>query len=190
MSGSICVFCSSSSAVPEIYMETARALGRRIVRDGYDLVYGGADVGLMGQCAMAAAESGGRVTGVIPEVIYQRGLADRRIHELIVTADMRSRKARMEELADAFIALPGGFGTLEEVMEILTLKQLQSSTAPVIFLNVNGFYDGLFAFFESMKREKFIKPEYMELFFSARTIDEAFAHIAGYRPAAAPLKWF
>ncbi len=137
----VCVFCSSSDVIEPTYFAAASELGTALASRRDTLIYGGTNVGLMGAVARAVHQHGGRVVGVIPSFIAGRGLAYSPADELIVTRDMRERKARMEERADVFVALPGGFGTLEEMLEIVTLKQLQQHTKAVIFLNVDGFYD-------------------------------------------------
>ena len=180
---SICVFCSSSSDVPSVYADSARELGRRIAQEGFRLVFGGAGIGLMGICSDAVAENGGRVTGVIPEHLNRPGIVSGSSHRTIITPDMRSRKAGMEELSDAFIAMPGGYGTMEEIMEILTLKQLQINSSPVVFLNINGYFDPLFSFFDRMEKENFIRPEFRKFYFAASTVEEAMDYIQNYRSA-------
>ena len=135
MGRSICVFCASSSAVAEVYVDVARRLGRRLAERGDRLVYGGGNIGLMGTLATACHERGGYIVGVIPESLKDKELAYEAADELIVTQDMRGRKTIMEKNADAFIALPGGFGTLEELLEIITLRQLHYHDKPVVILN-------------------------------------------------------
>lgn len=133
MRKTICVFCSSSSAIDAVYFNTAQELGKSIGERGWGLVYGGSDVGLMGAVARSVTQHSGPVVGVIPQTIHARGIAYETADEMIVTKDLRDRKAEMERRADAFIAMPGGFGTLEEVVEVLTLKQLQLHLKPIIF---------------------------------------------------------
>ena len=120
----ICVFSSSSNAIPEIYFEEARKLGHLIGESGWKLIYGGANVGLMHACAEAARETGAKTVGIIPELIHAHRLSSPNDHEQIVTPNMRERKYLMRKRSNAFIALPGGFGTLEEILEVITLKQL------------------------------------------------------------------
>ena len=133
----------------------AEQLGGQMAGRGHALVYGGTNVGLMGSVARAMRQAGGKVVGVIPKFIADRGIAYEAADELIITNDMRQRKATMEARSDAFIAMPGGFGTLEEVLEIITLKQLQQHTKPVVFLNPGGFYDPLTSLFEHMYEKRF-----------------------------------
>lgn len=137
------------------YFDAARALGEAIAARGHSLVYGGADVGLMGALARSAKASGARVVGVIPEAIQAKGIAADEIDELVVTRDMRERKRTMEERSNAFIAMPGGFGTLEELLEIVTLRQLRYHTKPVVLLNVDGFWNPLESLFESLFESRF-----------------------------------
>lgn len=187
---SICVYCSSSDAVDSAYLDAARELGALIGRGGHSLIYGGATVGLMGALAQAVRREGGHVTGVIPVLFRDKGIAWHEADELIVTADLRERKADMERRADAFIALPGGFGTLEEIAEVLVLKQLRQHTKPIVFLNTGGFYDPLLAFFEQLYRGKFSKSEYRKLYFIAPDPAAAIQHVETYVPPKLADKWF
>lgn len=174
---SICVFLSSSNEVDDAYFKVAEEVGRGIAERWWTLVYGGSDLGLMGRLARAADRSKGKVVGIIPDMLHKKVPLLGGPHELIVTPDLRQRKTIMELKSDAFIALPGGFGTLEELLEILTLKQLKCHSKPVVILNTNGFYDPLLEFFERMFEQKFAKHKHRELFFTAKTPQEAFKHI-------------
>jgi uncharacterized protein (TIGR00730 family) len=151
----LCVFCGSSQYVDPKYPAVADALGRGLVAHGWGLVYGGGNVGLMGAVARAVTGSGGRVVGVIPEFMQVRELAYREADELIAVETMRERKRIMEQRAAAFLALPGGIGTLEELLEIMTLRYINQTDKPVVLLNQDGFYDDLLRFFERMTRERF-----------------------------------
>ena len=162
MTKTICVYCSSSEAVPSDYFKAAEELGRSIAKRGYTLVFGGGEIGLMGALARAATAYKGRVVGVIPERLAS--LAYERADEMIVTKDLRERKAVMEERADAFVALPGGFGTLEELLEALTLKQLSYHNKPIVLVNTAGFYDPLADIFERIYAAGFTKAVYRELY--------------------------
>lgn len=184
----ICVYCSSSSAVDSVYTEAARALGARLAARGDTLVYGGATVGLMGVVARSVHAGGGRVIGVIPQQLVEKELAYREADELVITRDLRARKAEMDGRAEAFIALPGGFGTLEELLEVLTLRQLHFHERPIILLNTAGFYEPLIALFEHLYRERFAKPA-RELYHLAAKVDEVFAYLESYQPVPAPDKW-
>ncbi len=151
----ICVFCSSSSNIARPFFVAADELGTQMAERGHQLVYGGASVGLMGAIARATTTHGGRVIGVIPEALKDREVAYEDADELILTRDLRQRKAIMEVRSDAFIALPGGFGTLEETIELLTLKQIGLHHKPIVILNVDRFYDPLLRFFEHIEETGF-----------------------------------
>ena len=163
---SICVFCSSSNSIDDIYVETATDLGHRIGQLGLDLVYGGASIGLMGAVARATHEKGGRVVGVIPEFFRKnnKNIEYVEADELIVAETMRIRKAIMDERADAFVVLPGGVGTLEEAIEIMSMKQLGLTDKPLAFINTNNFYDGLISNLRKMVGLRFAKSSTLELF--------------------------
>jgi len=186
----VCVFSSSSSAVNSIYSDTAIDLGKRLGQEGFDLIFGGADVGLMGVIARTAQNHGARVTGVIPEPLVGKGIAYQEADELIVPNNLRDRKEIIESKSDAFIALPGGFGTMEEIMEILTLKQLQFHNKPIVFINTNGYYDNLIAQFETGYQENFAKNEYKELYYFSESAEAAMDYIKLYTPKQLPSKWF
>ncbi len=157
---SICVYCGSNAGVRGDYAATAEALGRSIAESGLRLVYGGGAVGLMGILARAAMAAGGPVTGIIPQFLKDRELMLREVNDLIVTADMHERKRLMFDRSDAFVALPGGIGTLEEVVEMMTWAQLDQHVKPVLILNLNGFYDPLVALFQRMREEGFLAKEF------------------------------
>ena len=153
----ICVFCGSNSGSDPAYTEAARSLGRLLARDGIGLVYGGGSVGLMGEVADAVLQSGGEVTGVIPHALWAREVGHRGLTDLRIVETMHERKALMADLSDAFIALPGGLGTLEEIFEIWTWAQLGLHAKPVGFLDINGFYSPLMQFLDRAVRERFLK---------------------------------
>jgi hypothetical protein len=186
----VCVYAASSDAVGPVYFDAARRMGQLLAENGLTLVYGAGRLGLMGVMARAAHEYGGRVIGVIPEKLHGLDLAYSDADELIVTRDLRERKAVMEQRSDAFIALPGGFGTLEEAMETLTLKQLGYHQKPLVFLNTNGLYDGLIAFFERLIAEQFLKEDHRELFHVSPTPEDAIEYLRQYQPHVPPGKWF
>jgi cytokinin riboside 5'-monophosphate phosphoribohydrolase len=140
---SICVFCGSSESVDNSYKSVATELGRAIGKKGIDLVYGGASIGLMGCVARGVHEEKGKVIGILPEFFYTKDIGYLDADELIVTKDMRERKTKMDERSDAFIVLPGGIGTLEEAIEILSMRQLKLSDKPLVFINTGGFYGKL-----------------------------------------------
>lgn len=186
----ICVYCSSSDAVDSVYVEAAHALGHEIATRGHELVYGGASVGLMGDVARAATAAGGRVLGIIPQRFVQRNLAYQDATDIIVTETMAQRKARMIEVAEAFVALPGGFGTLEEVSEVLTLMQLGDLNRALVLMNTEGFYEDLLALFERFFAGSFARREYRRLYHVASDACDALDHIEHYHPFEVPDKWF
>ena len=161
---SICVFCGSSQAVGESYKSVATELGREIGRRGADLVYGGASIGLMGCVARGVHEEKGKVIGILPEFFRKKDIEYLDADELIVTKDMRERKAKMDERSDAFIVLPGGIGTLEETMEILSMRQLKLTNKPLVFISTGGFYNKLNETFASMIEQKFAKENIRNMF--------------------------
>lgn len=186
----LCVYCSSSDRIDPKYAAAAEALGRELVTRGWGLVYGGGKTGLMGAVARGTKSAGGRVVGVIPEFMKARELAFDEADELVTVITMRERKLLMETRADAFVTLPGGWGTLEEIMEILTLRQLDVVKKPCVIYNQDGFYDDLIRLFDRMLAEKFFKPSNMDLFRVANSIPDIFAQIELARGAQAEAKWF
>jgi hypothetical protein len=184
----ICVYCSSSDAVASVYFEAARELGHALAENGHTLIYGGGNRGLMGEVARAVHEAGGRVVGVIPEALMAQHY--RQADETIVTADMRERKATMESRADAFIGLPGGFGTLEEVLEILTLKQLRYHNKAIVLANIEGYYSHLAAMFEHLYEHRFSKSDYRALYYVTSSIIDALTYIEAYVPTDLPDKLY
>lgn len=156
----ICVFCGSSPGARPAYADAARALGREIVTRGMSLVYGGGQVGLMGVVADAVLDAGGEVTGVIPQALAAREIAHHGLTDLRIVDSMHTRKATMAALADAFVALPGGFGTYEEFFEVVTWTQLGVHRKPCGLLNVDGFYDPLIALLDHAVTERFIRPQH------------------------------
>lgn len=176
------VFCASSEKIEPIYREAARMLGEGIGNRGWNLVYGGTNCGLMNIVAKATQNSGGKTKGIIPRCIVERGIAANEADELIVTSDMKERKQALRDFSDAFIALPGGWGTLEEITEVITLKQLGQHNKPVIFLNTNGFYRTFFRFIQEIQVEGFISGRYERIYQAVGTVEEAFRYIENYRP--------
>lgn len=156
----ICVFCGSSPGGRPAYGEAAAAMGRAIAARGLELVYGGGKVGLMGIAADAALAAGGRVTGVLPRALLEREVGHHGLSELHVVGSMHERKARMAELSDAFVALPGGFGTFEELCEVITWGQLGIHSKPCGLLNAEGYYDPLLTLFDRAVEERFVRPEH------------------------------
>ena len=160
----ICVFCGSSEGSDPAYAAVARELGRHIAGAQARLIYGGASIGLMGEVARAALEAGGEVTGIIPQFLRSREIELTTLTELVITPNMHERKERMHGLADAFVVLPGGIGTLEEVLEAMTWAQLGLHRKPIVFLNVNGFWDPLFATFDRVHTHNFARYGLKELY--------------------------
>jgi uncharacterized protein (TIGR00730 family) len=186
---SVCVFCASSDHVPRRYTDLARDLGQKMHARGMHLVYGGGNNGLMGVLSRELHDLGRRIIGVIPLGLKDMGYAYEGADEIVVTDGMRERKAVMEERADGFIGLPGGFGTIEELVEVITLRQLHLHDKPIVLLNVDGFYDGLLRQFETGYRERFIFEECRALYLVTGSVDEALDHIRaerGRHPGAAP----
>lgn len=171
----ICIFCGAHAGDASHYVEAAAQTARAIVRAGYGVVYGGGRVGLMGAVADAALAQGGEVVGVIPKALASAEIAHDGVSELHVVASMHERKAMMAELSDAFVALPGGFGTMDEFHEILTWRQLGIHDKPIGLLNVDGFYDPLLALYERMVRDGFVGLRTRRQFVTAASIDELLA---------------
>ncbi len=159
----ICVFCGSNAGTRSEYAEAARALAAVLVEHKLGIVYGGGNVGLMGVLADAALEHGGEVIGVIPRKLVDKEVAHRGVTELRIVETMHERKALMNDLSDAFIALPGGFGTLDEFFEVLTWSQLGFHGKPCALLNVAGFYDPMLAMLDHAVTERFLRPQHREL---------------------------
>lgn len=155
----ICVYCGSSEGILPEYGRAAVALGRAMVKNDFDLVYGGASVGLMGKLADAVLDGGGKVTGVMPEPLVNREISHPGLTELVVAGSMHERKSMMADLSDAFIALPGGIGTMDELFEILTWAHLGIHNKPCALLNVSGYYDHLKAFMQHGVNQGFIRKE-------------------------------
>jgi cytokinin riboside 5'-monophosphate phosphoribohydrolase len=183
----ICVFCSSSNAVDPTFFSAARRLGKMMAQRGDTLVYGGADIGLMGTIAEAVKTGGGSVVGVMPTVLQKMRIVFSDADEFIVTQDMRERKAIMETRADAFVVLPGGFGTLEELAEILTLRQIGVHAKPIVILNTADYYAPLVALFEHFYAQRFSQP-WRHLYYIASEVPEIFDYLDTYQPDATPDK--
>lgn len=169
----LCVFGASCSNIDSEFLNAAYTLGQVMAQRGIGLVFGGGNTGLMGAAARGVHDGGGRIIGVIPEKLNRPGVAYPFCGQLIVTPDMHTRKARMEELSDGFIALPGGYGTLEELMEVLTLNQLGYITAPVVILNTKGYYSDLIAQLRECVNEGFTAAPCLDIFSVAGTPEEA-----------------
>jgi uncharacterized protein (TIGR00730 family) len=184
----VCVYCGSSNGFSPRFAEAARALGRVLAGDGITLVYGGAAVGLMGLVADAALAAGGEVIGIIPQSLKDAEIGHTGLSRLEVVDGMHARKARMAELSDAFIALPGGLGTLEELFEVWTWGQLGYHAKPLGLLEVNGFYDPLLNFLDHLVQERFVRPQHREMLQRAATPAQLLDALDAWKPLAAP-KW-
>ena len=184
----VCVFCGSSPGRSPAYAEAARAMGRTLALRGLGLVYGGGSVGLMGIAADAALAAGGEVDGVIPDVLVRREVGHHGLTRQHVVRSMHERKAKMADLADAFVALPGGMGTLEETAEILTWAQLGLHAKPCGLLDVNGYYAPLIAFFDRAVQDGFLRPEHRAMVLVEREPAALLDRLAAYRPPAVE-KW-
>ena len=186
---SVCVFCGSRAGGATVYADSARRFGELLAARGLALVYGGGHVGLMGVLADAVLRAGGEVVGVIPQAMVERELAQMNLTRLEVVDTMHQRKARMADLADGFAALPGGFGTGDELFEILTWAQLGLHTKPVGLLNAAGFFDPLLAWLDHAVREDFLKPKHRRLLLETDTPDALLDLLLRYRPEEPETKW-
>jgi hypothetical protein len=178
----VCVFCGSTSGSNGRYAESAREVGRALARRGLGLVYGGGSVGLMGAVATSVLEAGGEVDGVIPRALEARELAHGGLTRLHRVASMHERKAMMNELSDAFIALPGGMGTLEELSEILTWAQLGLHAKPCGLLDVEGYYRPLVTYFDHAVAEGFLRPEHRQFLLVAGDVESLLGAFDRYEP--------
>lgn len=178
----IAVFCGSSSGNRPCFVEAAQHFGQTMASLGHDLVFGGGNVGLMGCVADAVMTSGGKAYGVIPESLRDRELAHNGLTRLDVVSSMHERKALMAEQADAFVALPGGPGTMDEIFEAWTWAQLGYHDKPCAFLNVDGYYDRLLEFFKTMASSGFLKPEYADMVIVEENPEALIAALTHYQP--------
>lgn len=178
----VCVFASSCNYLEKSYYEAASEFGELLGKSGYDMVYGGSSLGLMWACAEKVKQNGAQLIGVMPERLHNMGVYTDECVELFVTPCMRSRKAKMDELSDAVVALAGGFGTLEELSEMIVQKQLGYNNKPIVILNTNGFYDKLLEFFDEIISQKFARDTANKLYFVADTPEEAIEYIRNYHP--------
>ena len=177
---SICVYCASSMGNDPVYGQTAFELGGILAEYEIELIYGGAQVGLMGKVADGAISKNGKVTGIIPDFLKTKEIEHNGLSELILVQTMHERKALMQEKSDAFIALPGGFGTMEELFEILTWGQLDLHRKPIGILNVNGYYDALIALVESMISAGLLKDEYKKMLLISDSIEDLLSQMNLY----------
>jgi len=185
---SVCVYCGSNAGNKPAYAERAIALGNRLAKERLALVYGGGNVGLMGIVADAVLEAGGEVIGVIPEQLVEWEVAHKGLTRLEIVANMHERKARMFDLSDGFVALPGGFGTLDEMFEMLTWRQLGIGDKPCAFLDVDGFYAPLLAMLDRMVEERFLHADQRRDLWHGDDIETMLGWMRAYRPADAN-KW-
>jgi hypothetical protein len=182
MTQEICIFCGASDPSRPALRQAMEELADGMLQRGWGLVYGGGRVGLMGVAADRIMTGGGRVLGVIPRQLSSRELAHGGLTELIEVDSMHARKAIMYESSDAFVAMPGGFGTLDEIMEILTWKQLGIHQKPVVFANIEGYYDAMSQFFQRAQADGLLKPEYVALCHFASDVASTLAYLDGHPP--------
>jgi len=190
MAKSLCVYCSSSDRLDQKYFAAAAEVGMEMARRQWALVYGGGKTGLMGAVARGVKSNGGRVVGVIPEFMKIRELEFTEADELISVLTMRERKMLMETRADAFLALPGGWGTMEELMEILTLAHLEVLRKPVVIFNQDGYYDDLLRFCQKVVTEKFMHATIHGKYLVARSVAEIFPLIENWAHQPGDAKWY
>ena len=182
----ICVYCGTSAGDDPLYAEAAERLGRAMGAAGIGLVYGGGSIGLMGIMARSVMEAGGHVIGIIPQFLKEREVMLETAHELFVTGDMHERKRAMFDRADAFVALPGGIGTLEEVVEMMTWAQLGQHRKPVLIANINGFWEPLVALLQHMSDEGFIREGFEVNYLVADRVEEIVPMLQAATSPAAP----
>ena len=184
----ICVFCSASNGLDESYYTEARKMGELLAKNNYNLVYGGSSLGIMGEISKSVKENGSKIIGVIPEKLNEmcKHSDSNMYDEFYVTKGMRDRKAKMDELSDALVVLPGGFGTLEEVSEMIVQKILGYNNKPIVFLNTNHFYDNLFEFYEQIILEKFAQTRSSYYYYLAQTPEEVIGYLQNYVPNELP----
>jgi uncharacterized protein (TIGR00730 family) len=185
----ICVFCGASPGARPEYARATTELARLLAADGIGVVYGGGGVGLMGVLADAVLAEGGEIIGVIPRALVDREIAHRDVTDMRVVGSMHERKALMAELADAFVALPGGLGTLEELFEVYTWAQLGLHRKPCALLNVEGYYDGIAGFLANAVEERFLREEHREMLMVAREPHALIERLREFEPDAALPKW-
>ncbi|KSU81073.1 hypothetical protein GA0061096_4029 [Fictibacillus enclensis] len=178
----IAVFCGSRSGKSEVYVKEAARLGKELAERGISLVYGGSSAGVMGAVADAVMKNGGKVTGIMPEFLKKREIAHKNLTQLVVVDSMHERKAKMSELADGFMVLPGGAGTLEEFFEIFTWAQLGLHQKPVGLLNTNGYYDPLLSLFNHMASENFMEEKHHKMVLSSAEPKDLLDQFSSYSP--------
>lgn len=180
----VCVFASSSNNLDNEFYKASSEFGELLGLNGMNIVYGGSRLGSMYACASAVSKNGGKIIGVMPQRIYDFGVGNPEdCSEFYLTDGMRERKAKMDELSDAVVALAGGFGTLEEISEMIVQKQLGYNTKPIVILNTRGFYNHLIDFFQEIMDSKFAKSSSSELYYIAQTPSEAVEYLINYKPS-------
>ena len=174
---SVCVYCGSCPGDDQAFIETGRKLGQTMAAEGVELVFGGGDVGIMGATANAVVEGGGRVTGIIPKFLRDVEIPSERIQELIITDSMHERKHDMYERSDAFVVLPGGIGTLEEVIEMISWAQLRQHAKPIVLVSVNNYWDPFFALLDHVIHHGFARPEIRGLYHVVNSYEDVLPSI-------------
>lgn len=186
----VCVYCGSSPGTGKVYVEAARTAGREIAAEGIGIIYGGGNVGMMGEIAASAFQAGGEVIGVVPKDLVTKGIANFELSDLLIVPTMHDRKALMIELADAFIALPGGFGTLEEFFEAVTWAQLRIHNKPCGLLNVEGYFDQLLDFLDVSADAEFIHKKHRTMVYVEDTVTGLLSRFKNHKPAKiSKAKW-
>lgn len=170
---SVCIYCASSTKINETYFDAAEELGRKLATAGIEIINGAGGIGLMRKVSDAAIDCGGKVTGIIPQFMVDQGWHNPELSEIIITADMHERKEKMAQMSDAVIAMPGGCGTMEELLEIITWKQLGLYLKPIVILNTNNFYDELLKMLDKAIAQNFMREQHRDLWKVASTVDEA-----------------
>ncbi len=186
----VCVFASSSNNLDECFYRDSAEFGALLGRAGMNIVYGGSRLGMMFACAQAVKQNGGHIIGVMPQRLYDFGVGNPEdCAEFILTKGMRERKAKMDEISDAVVALSGGFGTLEEISEMIVQKQLGYNNKPIVILNTDGFYDDLIRFFDTIILRNFAKESSKDLYYVASTPNQAIEYIQKYTPQTVESKF-
>lgn len=184
----VCVFASSSENLDGVFYKAASELGTLLGKAEMNIVYGGSRLGMMYACAKSVKDNGGKIIAVMPERLYDFGVGNREdCDEFYLTPGMRERKAKMDELSDAVVAIAGGFGTLEEISEMIVQKQLGYNSKPIVILNTDGFYNDLISFFETIIKKNFAKAEARELYYVASTPADVLQYLSQYSPQEAGL---
>lgn len=186
---SICVFCGSSMGKGDIYKNKAIELGKMLAKKNISLIYGGANIGIMRVLADTVLENGGKVIGVMPKLLIEKEITHKSLTELHVVENMHQRKKMMADLADAFIAFPGGFGTLDELSEILTWYQLEITDKPLAIFNVNGFFDNLLKFLDNAVEERFLRIEHRKNIVIEKDVEKILLKLLNYTPIEIDSKW-